>query len=70
VLATRLNCRVDGDVTGPKSFLHERQDLGPKFLHTPENLVGCRAAETEIDAADTNVAKRPDVGGYDRRRTG
>src|SRR5882724_1215761 len=53
-----------------ESVLDERQDLGPEFLHTREDFVGCRTAESEIDAADTNVAQRPDVGGDDCRRTG
>src|SRR5216684_2387759 len=64
-----------------ESLLDERQDLGSEFLHTGEDFVGRRtacswsrpplvSAESEIDAADTNVAQRPDVGGDDCRRTG
>src|SRR6185437_6550736 len=53
-----------------QSLLHERQYLGPELLHAREDLVGCRTAEAEIDAADTHVAQRPDVGGEERRRTG
>src|SRR3954451_13848902 len=54
----------------PDAILDERQDLGPEFLQTREDFVGCRPADSEIDAADTNVAQRPDVGGDQRRRTG
>jgi hypothetical protein len=53
-----------------KSRLDERQDFDSEFLHTREDFVGCRTAESKIDAADTNVAQRPDVGGDERRRTG
>src|SRR6516162_5841483 len=54
----------------PASELDQRQDLGPEFLHAREDFVGCRAAESEINAADTDVAQRSDVGGDERRRTG
>src|SRR5262249_56599702 len=37
------------------------------FLHGRKDCVGCRPAESEIDAADANVAQRPDVGGDERR---
>ena len=62
-----------GDVDPPAwqlRTLDERQDLGLEFLHAAEDFVGCRTAETEIEAADTDVAQRPDVGGDERRRTG
>jgi hypothetical protein len=49
--------------------LDERHDLSPEFLHTAKDFVRCRTAESEIDAADTHVAQRPDVGGHERSRT-
>ena len=51
-------------------WLDERQDLGPEFLHGREDFIRCRPTESEIDAADTHVAQRPDIGGKQRRRTG
>src|ERR1700761_3345123 len=50
--------------------LDEWQDLGSEFLHAAEDFVDRRPAEAEIDAADAEVAERPDVGGEQRRRTG
>src|SRR4029077_20886988 len=60
-----------GDVDPPARQLNldERQDLGPEFLHTCEDLVSRRTAESKIHAADTHVAQRPDIGGDERRRT-
>src|ERR1700760_1855312 len=49
------------------SSLDQRQHLGPEFLHRPENLVGRRPAEAEIEAADADVAQRADIGGKLRR---
>ena len=42
--------------SGARGGSDERQDLGPEFLHGREDFVGCRAAESEIDAANTKVA--------------
>jgi hypothetical protein len=33
-------------------------------------LIGCRTAETEIEAADAYIAQRPDIGGDQRRGAG
>jgi hypothetical protein len=38
----RLNSRVDGEFRRfRESLLHERQDLGPEFLHARKDFVGC-----------------------------
>src|SRR5664279_3296778 len=50
-------------------MLDERQDLGFEFLHTAKDFVGRRSAEPKIEAADTHVAQRADIGSKERRRT-
>src|SRR5689334_13983106 len=61
---SRVRCRIP-----EYTLLHQRQNLRPELLHAAEDFLDCRTAETEIEAADTDVAQRPDVAGDERRRT-
>ena len=62
-----MDVAFDGEVPRfRESLLHERQHLGPEFLHAVEDFVGRRTAESEIGPRQRDETEHLGIEG-DRR---